>query len=572
MLKAFDLTSEELSILEQIVKAGNIRWGLNAEHRKALTGISMSPYMTWDYGLDRLLIGYATGEADWHNDLYTSDYAEGNNAVVLGKLIKFIDKLKFYVDDIAKTDERSFDRWHDLFAGMLDAFFVSTENSHREITRIRRAIDRLKKIKGMDKKEIPFEVIIAHLEKELASTTTGDNLHANSVIFCQLLPMNSRPAEITCALGLNDGTFPRSDNRPTFDLLSEARRRGDRSLRSDDRCAFLESLINARRKLYLSYTGKTDKSNEEVPPSIVLQELKDYLKSRCQFEQTELIDGKSGLPFETLHHLNAIHPDYFDKNSHSNLFSYSKPDFLAAKQIAGIDVIKNETSSIDAFNKIDDSKSQVEIELDELKMFFRNPAKYFYKNIMDIRLEQQNSLLPDDDEPMKSDTLERYKLKTTIMGELVSNGVIGLNQDMMTNVAEVEGHIPLGTAGADDIENTVDQITDWLEADFKVNKQKCGTVAAALRLANSEAKAADITIMPSNRTKTIIRGSYRVFPLSNETLTMQLFARPAAIKSKDKISGWISHLFACSQTESNPPYTVVLGMEKANQNMSASLR
>jgi len=522
VLEAFKLKTEDMDIIEQLAKAGNIRWGLDADHREKITGVKIPQYMTWEYGLDRLLTGYATGEDEWHDSLYASDYAESHNAVVLGKLTAFISKLRFYADSIMHEDERTLTDWHSIFAEILDTFFVSTEDSYKEITRICKAIDGLNNIQGVDDKKIPFEVVTVHLEAALAGTTTGDNLLENSVVFCQLRPMNSRPADITCILGLNDGDFPRNDNRPKFDLLAETRRRGDRSIRNDDRCAFIEALTNARQKLYLSYTGRTDNGNEVIPPSIILQEVKDYLKGKCDLKEIQLIDGTKGLPFEVLHHLNSVHPDYFDESRHPELFSYSKPDLMAAKSLT-----ENHSSSGRANNAViadsSSEKSQQEIDLDELKAFFKNPAKYFYRNTMDIRLDMKKSLLPDNDEPSESNNLELYKLKATIIEEIISNGADSIDLKALTAIAEVEGYIPMGIAGSKAINDTFDQISEWMESDFKINRQTCCTVKDAVNFSNIEAVAADITI--KNKISTIIRGSYNIFELPNVGLNIQLFYR-----------------------------------------------
>jgi len=53
---------------------------------------------------------------------------------------------------------------------------------------------------------------------------------------------------------------------------------GDRSKKEADKSLFLDTLMSAREKLYLSYIGQSVKDNTEIPPSIVLDTLKDYLE------------------------------------------------------------------------------------------------------------------------------------------------------------------------------------------------------------------------------------------------------------------------------------------------------
>ena len=107
----------------------------------------------------------------------------------------------------------------------------------------------------------------------------GRQFMAGQVTFCSMLPMRSVPFRVIAILGLNDGEFPRQRQAMGFDLMAmQPPRKGDRSRRGDDRYLFLEALISCRDKLYLSYQGHDIKTNNSREPSLVLQELTDYLE------------------------------------------------------------------------------------------------------------------------------------------------------------------------------------------------------------------------------------------------------------------------------------------------------
>ena len=59
--------------------------------------------------------------------------------------------------------------------------------------------------------------------------------------------------------------------------MSANPKRGDRSRRDDDRYLFLEALISAQSKLYISYIGRSIQDNSERFPSVLVQELVDYI-------------------------------------------------------------------------------------------------------------------------------------------------------------------------------------------------------------------------------------------------------------------------------------------------------
>ena len=67
--------------------------------------------------------------------------------------------------------------------------------------------------------------------------------------------MRSIPFRVVALVGMCDGAFPRQSRSPGFDLIARSPRRGDRSLRDEDRYLFLEAILSARDCLYLSYVG-----------------------------------------------------------------------------------------------------------------------------------------------------------------------------------------------------------------------------------------------------------------------------------------------------------------------------
>jgi exonuclease V gamma subunit len=76
---------------------------------------------------------------------------------------------------------------------------------------------------------------------------------------------------------LNDSSFPRTDPRLGFDLMADRPRLGDQSKREDDRYLFLETLLSARERFYLSYVGQSIRDNSPAPPSVLVSELLDYI-------------------------------------------------------------------------------------------------------------------------------------------------------------------------------------------------------------------------------------------------------------------------------------------------------
>ena len=55
------------------------------------------------------------------------------------------------------------------------------------------------------------------------------------VTLSELVPLRSIPFRMVCLIGMSEESFPRADDRPSFDLTRAAPLLGDRNKRNDDR-------------------------------------------------------------------------------------------------------------------------------------------------------------------------------------------------------------------------------------------------------------------------------------------------------------------------------------------------
>lgn len=558
---AFDIAQDELDTIESLVRAGGIRWGIDAMHRRQITGAPLPPQTSWSYGLDRLLAGYALGAPEPAGEPWPIDRAEGASAVALGKLTRFIDQLSRCRTSLQGS--RPLAEWRGVLVELLETFFAATQATCREIASIRRVVEDLQVLSGLTALEdvpVPFDVIVSHLKGEVATTVRTESLMPNAVVFCQLRPMNSRPAEIVCVLGLNDGVFPRNDNRPSFDLLARSRCRGDRSLRQDDREAFLESIVNARQALFLSYCGRTDNSNDIRPPSVVLQELRDELVRTCHMPEHESPDGARLLPVEVPHRLQAAHPDYF---TGGRLFSYSAVNLLAARQLAADrnQPTKNPTRPFRS-GGTDAPVCPAAVEWSALLDFFENPARYYYRNVLDVNLrtDARESVL--DEEPFEATALDAYQLAVDLLRLVEANGgeCRPLPLDELIGRKTADGLLPLGSAGARTVIALEADTQAWLDLQVEALPGPPATLRELLRLqSRAVLQPASLAVTGASGAPITLRGALKA-PVWNDA-GLQLQARYATLKIRDRLRAWLTHLFACA-VHPDPVRTLIVAKHK----------
>jgi len=108
-------------------------------------------------------------------------------------------------------------------------------------------------------------------------------------------PLRALPFRIVFMLGLDERVFPSAAGFGALDLRAAAPQPGDVTPREQDEYVFLETLLSARERLYLSYIGRDAETGERKDPSSTLLALRDVL-------------GRGTGGEELLQHVTRAHP------------------------------------------------------------------------------------------------------------------------------------------------------------------------------------------------------------------------------------------------------------------------
>jgi exodeoxyribonuclease V gamma subunit len=263
--------------------AVNIRWGADAQTRVGRGGAG-TPEHTWRYGLDRLLLGYAMPGQELFATVLPWNEIEGSQAEMLARLQQMLEA----VFALAQWDgqQQELAEWDRRFRQLLKA--VVGEDA--PLQAIWQALDNLKRTLAQADFTQPlvWAVFKSALAEQLDKRSESEGFLGRGITFCALMPMRTVPFRFVGLIGMNDGVFPRRDTRASFDRMGNSIRRGDRLKRDEDRYLFLESILSAREWLYISYVGQSQQDNSELPPSVLVSELLDYLE-RCGASRNTLV-------------------------------------------------------------------------------------------------------------------------------------------------------------------------------------------------------------------------------------------------------------------------------------------
>ena len=331
--RAFGIRGDEITHIREWMSETNTRWGMDAEHRQTMFGLPAGlEANTWRAGIDRLLMGYATGEVEGLAAGILPYASSAADAALIGNLAHFTGRLFARLREMEQP--RSFAAWGGLLEDLLKEFFdidlreEDAEAQERALQAVRDEVSHLSR--AGDEEAVSLAVVRAHLETCLSNDSFGRGFMSGAITFAALKPMRTIPRRIVCVAGLGGEEFPRRHTPLGFDLVAAAPRRGDRSLRDDDRYLFLETILAARERLLLSYVGRSIKDNSVIVPSVVLSELLEHIDRGFRSPK----EGEGAREALTVEHpLQPFSPRYYD-GSHGNdgrLFSYSRENCQASR-------------------------------------------------------------------------------------------------------------------------------------------------------------------------------------------------------------------------------------------------
>lgn len=447
----FGLAPADLPRLSQWMEGAGIRWGLGLEQRADLGLAACGEQNSLVFGLRRILLGYGVGEGEPFQGIQPYAEVGGLDAALAGSLADLAEALDAWWRLVAEAATPAV--WAERGRRLLTDFFEPSAEAERlTLAAMQTGLGawlEVCELAGFDE-TIELAVLREAWLDGLAAPTLNRRFKAGGVTFCSLMPMRAVPFEVVCLLGMNDGDYPRRASRSDFDLMGLAglARPGDRSRRDDDRQLVLEALLSARRRLYISWSGRSARDNSEQPPSVLISQLRDYLQSGWSADVLK--------PLTTEHPLQPFSRRYFESGQ-VDLFTHAREwrDAHLDQPLAP------ETQAVSA----SDAPQQLNVAM--LAAFLKNPVKTFFKQRLLVQFNSQE-LAAEDDEAFAVAGLSEY----VILRELMDEMLVGLTaeQDLAERVAahaarlRRAGRLPMAEQGRRVERKLVATLTPMLQA------------------------------------------------------------------------------------------------------------
>ncbi|MEA3412410.1 MAG: exodeoxyribonuclease V subunit gamma [Pseudomonadota bacterium] len=441
--RRFGLEEADLERVHELVREAGIRWGVDARSRAA-EGLPELPGNTWRAGLDRLVLGYAMGgEGEGlFSGILPCGGVEGSDAQIAGSLCRFAGNL-FELRDRLSGD-RTIVSWVSRIRSVLADFFLPDDEDESSLQGVREALEALETqaLAAAFDGPVPLAVVRSALGRHLGSPAGIARAFSGGVPFGGLSAIRGIPRKVICLLGMNDGVFPHIGQVFDFDLMKDDHRRGDRSRRDDDRYLFLETLLSARERLYISYSGRDMHDNAVLPPSTVVSELLDAVDRGW-----EMPDGRDPVEaITTVHPLQPFSLKVF--SGEAGYFSYDNTLLEATRAslapAAPAPFIGNPLPTPD------EGEDWRQLPLAELESFFLNPVRYLLRRRLGIRLEEGAEPV-ESAEPFKLDWFGMEAVRR----ELVGHAWDGVPPEESYGLCRARGLLPHGNVGRHDFDAEV---------------------------------------------------------------------------------------------------------------------
>ncbi|MFW6375508.1 MAG: exodeoxyribonuclease V subunit gamma, partial [Guyparkeria sp.] len=414
----FGIAEADVDTLRHWIETAGIRWGLDGEHRPDFglpPGIEQN---SWRFGLERLLYGYLAGaDEDWRGIVPVGGM-EGMSAAVIGPLYALVESLAHWRSELGRKQSPT--AWASRFEALIEAFFdpesipPATDDQANPLAARESAISLTDRVLDATRdwladcgsaafeQPIGIETARSAWLDRLDEHRLNQRFLVGAVNFATLMPMRAIPFRHVYLLGMSDDAYPRRQPPADFDLMAGRYRPGDRSRREDDRYLFLEALLSARERLWISWVGRDIRNDQDRPASVLVNQLRDHVDRGWQPAADR--DGQ-----ETTSALTVAHPlqpfsrDYFGPQR-PELFSYATEWHQV--HTAPVD------SSVPAGT--DEASETVEATLGDLARLVKQPWRVYLGHRLGVP-PRQEIRLPEDDEPFALDPLGDSQLSARLL-------------------------------------------------------------------------------------------------------------------------------------------------------------
>ena len=401
-----NISIDEVSDIIKSLQSAGFTWGLDSSERYGEETHSLC------WCLERFLLGLVLPDNPINGISHISPYSENISSTEFIKAWGILSKLCNYIDAI--RSKRSCKEWIKLITSLVKDLFGDGGEWAWEEQQLLTVVNNWGLITDNCELEIDCLVVKDIITKALSSTNGKFGHRTGKITISALEPMRAIPHKIIIIMGLESRTFPRIENRRSFNLLERKRELGDPNQYDKDRYSLLEALISTRQNLLVSWNSKDEKTGEDLEPPSPIQQWLNYLKIKLGANTFKdiLIEP----PANPLDHFNFI------KTENSQIMSCDRKNLEAREWLEKAIPTKNISLALPLKRKEINVSELKSYSFEKTKEWLLNPQITWLKE-HEIQSREFVNLIEDNDF-LELSELERYKL---LKHRLQSSDLLNIN-------------------------------------------------------------------------------------------------------------------------------------------------
>ena len=269
------------------------------------------------------------------------------------------------------------------------------------------------------------------------------------------------PARVVVVAGLDDGVFPKSEDRPSWHPLVLKPATGDPSARDSDRHCLLLAILACRERLILSYRGCSDEDGKERPPSTALADLLEAVDQTIAPSEPQADPEVQTAPKATqaplhesilFHHpLNGFSASAFGADLPHSARGMRSSDFCAAEALLNR---KGFPAYPGPWSQSLPAETGWLPTLADLRSVLDQPQRLFASRL-GLKLPEETETAPGED-LIDPNGLERWHLRD----QLLTARLEGQSLESLVSVLHVSGRLPRGKIGDTVLQKATSELPD----------------------------------------------------------------------------------------------------------------
>lgn len=422
----FNINKYDILLLKKWIKEYNVY--SNLDYKMMLKfNFPIINKCNWKNRLRNIFLKYITGKLNINSDIICINRNINTYQLELvNKISKLLSILNKWHSFFIKP--KKLNVWKKFITKITKDFFLPDKNTENALNMLSNLWEKILKfgLKVKYNKTISIDILEEALNSKLDEQIVNKNFLTGNINFCNFITTRSVPFKIICLLGMNEEILINFKKKIYFNLITKYPRFGDINIVHTNNYLFLEILLSAQKKLYISYIGINIKDNTKLYPSVLVQELIDYITKSFY-----LPDDKNNI------HLNETQRVRKHLFKRYNITPFEKENFLLFYNKQNF----FEKNLFKFKYKIKKKKYKI-ITIKKFLNFYRHPIREWFIQRLGISLYKSSHLL-DNSKYYLINNFTNYQINNLILNSLLNKENINF---LIKNIKK-SGLLPYGGYG-----------------------------------------------------------------------------------------------------------------------------